>query len=54
MPPKEDYRTAERMLEKRWGGREKQVAMVKARMVAVEEPWASPGSALVSPSLRNK
>lgn len=28
--------------------------MVKTRLVAVEEPWASPGSALVSPSLRNK
>lgn len=28
--------------------------MVKTRLVAVEEPWASPGSALASPSLRNK
>lgn len=44
---------APRMLEKRWA-REKQVAMVRARLVAVEGPWASPRSALVSPSLRNK
>lgn len=39
--------------EKRWG-REEQVAMVKTKLVAVEEPWASPGSALLPPSLRNK
>ena len=28
--------------------------MVETKLVAVEEPRASPGSALVSPSLRNK